>query len=83
MAFETERAAALLGSGAPLVGMLRGWARLAVAGYVAGGWAAVDALRRCDGEVLAATPRTRKRDVLRHLPRLLLMRSSRLTRSSR
>jgi squalene synthase HpnC len=83
MAFETERAAALLGSGAPLVGMLRGWARLAVAGYVAGGRAAVDALRRCGGEVLAATPRTRKRDVLRHLPRLLLMRSSRLTRSSR
>ncbi len=77
MAFETERAAALLDSGVPLVGMLRGWARLAVAGYVAGGRAAVDALRRAGGEVLSATPRTRKRDVLRHLPRLLLTRSSR------
>jgi squalene synthase HpnC len=77
MAFETERAATLLDSGAPLVGMLRGWARLAVAGYVAGGWAAVDALRRCGGEVLAGTPRTRKRDVLRHLPRLLLARGAR------
>jgi squalene synthase HpnC len=77
MAFETERAAALLDSGAPLVGMLRGWARLAVAGYVAGGRAAVDALRRCGGEVLAGTPRTRKRDVLRHLPRLLLARGVR------
>jgi squalene synthase HpnC len=74
MEFETERAAGLLDSGAPLVGMLRGWARLAVAGYVAGGRAAVDALRRSGGEVLAATPRTRKRDVLRHLPRLLLTR---------
>jgi len=72
MAFQTERAARLLDSGAPLVGMVHGWARLAIAGYVAGGRAAVDALRRCGGEVLAATPRTRKRDVLRHLPRLLL-----------
>jgi squalene synthase HpnC len=72
MAFETERAAALLDSGAPLIGQLRGWARLAVAGYVAGGRAAVDALRRSGGEVLAATPRARKRDVLRHLLRLLL-----------
>jgi phytoene/squalene synthetase len=71
MMFETERAAALLASGAPLVGMLRGWARLAVAGYLAGGRAAVDALRRSGGEVLAGTPRTRKRDVLRHLPGLL------------
>jgi squalene synthase HpnC len=77
MAFETERAATLLDSGAPLVGMLRGWARLAVAGYVAGGRAAVDALRRCGGEVLAAPPRTRKRDVLRHLPRLLVTRGGR------
>ncbi len=75
MAFETERAAALLDSGAPLVGMLRGWARLAVAGYVAGGRAAIDALRRCGGEVLAATPRARKRDMLRHLVRLLLTTS--------
>jgi squalene synthase HpnC len=72
MAFETERAAALLDSGAPLVGQLRGWARLAVAGYVAGGRAAVDALNRSGGEVLAATPRARNRDVLRHLLRLLL-----------
>lgn len=77
MAFQTERAAALLDAGAPLVGMMHGWGRLAVAGYVAGGRAAVDALRRCGGEVLAATPRTRKRDVLRHLPQLLLTRGRR------
>jgi squalene synthase HpnC len=67
MAFETDRAAALLDSGAPLLGMLRGWAKLAVAGYVAGGRAAVDALRRSGGDVLAGTPHARKRDVLRHL----------------
>ena len=40
--------------GAPLVGTLRGWARVAVAGYVAGGLAAADALRRRRATVLAA-----------------------------
>jgi squalene synthase HpnC len=72
MAFETDRAAALLDSGAPLVGRLRGWARLAVAGYVAGGRAAIDALRRADFDVLTQTPKGRRRDVVRHLLRLLL-----------
>jgi phytoene/squalene synthetase len=64
---ETDRAAQLLESGAPLVGTLRGWPRLAVAGYLAGGRATVDALRRCGGDVLTATPRPRRRDLLRHL----------------
>jgi squalene synthase HpnC len=72
MAFETGRAAELLDSGAPLVGELRGWARLAVAGYVAGGLATVDALRRADGDVLAATPRPRATDVARHALALLI-----------
>lgn len=67
MAFEVTRAAELLDSGAPLVGLLNGWARLAVAGYVAGGRAALDALRRSDGDVLGGPPRPRRRDVLRHL----------------
>jgi hypothetical protein len=71
MAFQITRAAELLDSGAPLVGLLRGWARLAVAGYVAGGRAALDALRRADGDVLAGPPRPRRRDVLRHLVYLL------------
>ncbi len=71
MAFQTDRAAELLASGAPLVGELRGWARLAVAGYVAGGMAAVDALRRVDGDVLGRVARTRRRDVARHLPGLM------------
>ena len=35
--FETDRAARLLEAGAPLVGTLHGAARLAVAGYLAGG----------------------------------------------
>jgi squalene synthase HpnC len=67
MSFEIHRAAELLDSGAPLLGMLHGWARLAVAGYVAGGRAALDALRRSDGDIFGVTPRPRRRDVLRHL----------------
>ena len=67
MSFEITRAGQLLDSGAPLVAMLHGWARLAVAGYVAGGRAALDALRRTGGDVLGGPPRPRRRDVLRHL----------------
>ena len=74
MSFEINRAAELLDSGAPLVGMLHGWARLAVAGYVAGGRAALDALRRSDGDIFGATPRPRRRDVLRHLLGALQLR---------
>jgi squalene synthase HpnC len=44
LAFEIDRARALLDRGAPLVGTLRGRARLAVAGYVGGGRANLDAL---------------------------------------
>jgi squalene synthase HpnC len=67
MAHETERAVAMLDDGGALVGRLRGWARLAVAGYVAGGRAAADGLRRAGYEVLAGSPGTRRPDVARHL----------------
>ncbi|MGQ0773997.1 MAG: squalene synthase HpnC [Pseudonocardiales bacterium] len=70
MAFQVSRAADLLDSGTPLIGLLRGWPRLAVAGYVAGGRAALDALRRSGADVLADPPRPRRRDVLCHLARL-------------
>jgi squalene synthase HpnC len=60
MTFETDRAARLLDQGAPLVGTLRGAARLAVAGYLAGGRAALAAIRRQHYDVLAGTPRGRK-----------------------
>jgi len=72
MLFQITRAAELLDSGAPLVGLLRGWARLAVAGYLAGGRAALDALRRAHGNVLAGPPLPRRRDLLHHLLHLLL-----------
>ena len=50
---QVTRARRLLEQGRPLVGRLSGWARLAVAGYVAGGLATADALERAGHEVLA------------------------------
>ena len=60
MIFETDRASRLLDEGAPLVGTLRGGARLAVAGYLAGGRAALAAIRAQGHDVLIQTPRPRK-----------------------
>jgi squalene synthase HpnC len=60
MIFETDRAGRLLDSGAPLVHTLHGAARLAVAGYLAGGRAALAAIRGQDYDVLRGTPRPRK-----------------------
>jgi squalene synthase HpnC len=65
--FEVERARQLLDDGAPLVGTLRGAARLAVAGYVAGGRAALAAVERHGYDVLASTPKPRKSTLLRKL----------------
>jgi squalene synthase HpnC len=60
LTFEVDRAADLLDQGAPLVGTLRGAARLAVAGYLAGGRAALAAIRAQQYDVLSGTPRPRK-----------------------
>jgi squalene synthase HpnC len=60
MIFETDRASRLLDEGAPLVGTLRGAARVAVAGYLAGGRAALAAIRAQRHDVLRETPRPRK-----------------------
>jgi squalene synthase HpnC len=60
MRFETDRATRLLDQGAPLVGTLRGAARVAVAGYLAGGRAALAAIRGQRYDVLIATARPRK-----------------------
>jgi squalene synthase HpnC len=68
LAFEVARARELFEAGAPLVRSLRGRARLAVAGFVAGGRAAADAIERRGFDVLAAAPRPRRRDFLRRLP---------------
>jgi squalene synthase HpnC len=65
--FEVARARQLLDDGAPLVGTLRGSARLAVAGYVAGGRAALAAVEQAGYDVLASTPKPRKPTMLRKL----------------
>jgi phytoene/squalene synthetase len=55
--FEVQRARALLVSGAPLLGTLRGRPRLAVAGFMGGGWAALGAIQRARYDVLSGPPR--------------------------
>jgi squalene synthase HpnC len=68
---EATRASALLDEGRPLVRSLRGWARVAVAGYVGGGRAALSALARADFEVLALTPRPSRRRLIGSILRAL------------
>ena len=71
LAFEVERARRILDEGAPLVGHLHGRARIAVAGYVGGGRAALDAIAASNYDVLPAAPRaTRRRRVRQTLAAL-------------
>jgi phytoene synthase len=72
IAFEVDRARGLLASGRPLVASLRGAARVAVAGYVAGGHATARALARCDHDVLALEVRPARRHIIGYLLRELL-----------
>ena len=60
LAFEVERARALLASGVPLVASLRRPGRLAVAAYVGGGRAALGAIERSGYDVLRRSPRAGK-----------------------
>ncbi|CUU57921.1 squalene synthase HpnC [Parafrankia irregularis] len=60
MAFEVARARTLLDSGAPLVGLVGGRLRLAMAGFVGGGRAALDAIRRADYDMLGGAPKAPK-----------------------
>jgi squalene synthase HpnC len=57
LAFEVERARELLADGAPLIDELRGRERLAVAAFVAGGRAALEAIERAGYDVLSGPPR--------------------------
>ena len=63
IAFEVARARGLLAAGAPLIGELRGAARAAVAGYVAGGRAALAAIAAADYDVLRGAPAPRRHRV--------------------
>jgi squalene synthase HpnC len=67
--FEADRAGTLLNAGAPLVGTLRGAARLAIAGYVAGGRATLKAIEASRYDVLRSTPKPGKADTLAMMAR--------------
>jgi squalene synthase HpnC len=67
MAFQVRRARQLLDQGAPLIGNLRGAARVAVAGYVAGGRAALAAIAGAGHDVLRATPKPRRGRLVREV----------------
>jgi squalene synthase HpnC len=60
LAFEVARARRLLDDGAPLVGRLRGRGRIAVAGYVGGGRASLDAIVAANYDVLAGAPQANR-----------------------
>ena len=61
MRFEAERARALLDDGVPLIRRLPVRAAWAVAGFVAGGCAALDGIAAAGYDVLADRPRTSRR----------------------
>ena len=67
MTFEANRASELLDEGAPLIGTLKGAARLAISGYVAGGRAALRAIRQAGYDVLRRTPKPGKAATLTNM----------------
>jgi squalene synthase HpnC len=71
VAEQVTRSRAMLHVGRPLVGRLSGWARFAVAGYVAGGWATADALDAAHQDVLGAAIRPSRARTVRHALREL------------
>jgi squalene synthase HpnC len=74
MAFEVARARDLLTQGAPLVRLVPGRAKLAIAGFVAGGRAALHAIAAADFDVLAGAPKPTKQRLLREAFGVLVTR---------
>lgn len=75
VAFEAERAANLLASGVALARQLPMRPRVAVAGFAAGGTAALAAIRRADHDVLSANRAPRPLTVARHAISNMVMSS--------
>jgi squalene synthase HpnC len=71
LAFETQRALRLLEAGKPLVAGLRGPAKLAVSGYLAGGLATAKAIADARYDVLGGPPKPGKASTLKEWTRLL------------
>ena len=76
LAFETARARKLLDAGPPLVASMRGAAKLAVAGFVAGGRAALHAITAADFDVLPGPPKPTKPRTAREAIGVLLTREA-------
>jgi squalene synthase HpnC len=74
MRFEVARTAELFDRGAPLVGTLRGRARLTIAGFLAGGRAALAAIAGAGYDVLSCSPKPTRRRLARELSSILLLR---------
>ncbi|MFE1382162.1 squalene synthase HpnC [Streptomyces sp. NPDC058740] len=72
VAFEADRARALLDAGAPLVGSVRGRLRLLLAGFTAGGYAALDAVADAGFDVLSGPPKATKPSLVRRAGGVLL-----------
>ena len=67
VAYEAERARSLLNEGTPLVGSVHGRLRLLLAGFVAGGKAAIRAIAAAEYDVLSGPPRSGKLRLLREV----------------
>jgi squalene synthase HpnC len=77
ISFEVERARSLLAEGMPLLASLRGRPKLAVAAFIAGGTAALDAIERAGFDVLAGAPQASNARRLRALVATLARREAR------
>jgi squalene synthase HpnC len=67
VAYEAQRARDLLNEGAPLVGSVHGRLKLLLAGFVAGGRAAVHAIAAAEYDVLPGPPKPGKLRLLREV----------------
>ena len=67
IAYEAERARDLLNEGAPLVGSVHGRLRLLLAGFVAGGRAAIQAIASAEYDVLPGPPKPGRLRLLREV----------------
>ncbi|MEW2049347.1 squalene synthase HpnC [Streptomyces sp. NPDC005476] len=67
IAYEAERARDLLNEGAPLVGSVHGRLRLLLAGFVAGGRAAIKAIAAAGYDVLPGPPKPGRIQLLREV----------------
>jgi squalene synthase HpnC len=67
VAYEAERARDLLNEGAPLVGSVHGRLKLLLAGFVAGGRAAIGAIVAAEYDVLPGPPKPGKIQLLREV----------------